>query len=271
MKKNLIILLSAIFYVLLLSGCLGNKNEVKEDVVFIQSSPVCDSKEMCQKMWEAAGAWVDKYSPQGIEIFNDEVIQSEEKEIGSEEMEITVKKVKLKNGSYKIVIDNLCSRSGSSCSEARSNMIAFNKKLSVFMSATDQKKTEQVFTDNKEVKLWLERYTQLIAGYKATALSKMLHFPVSFIENDSITVVGSEVELMQYLSNLKTSIDKVKGVYLKTDSLDVFERNGRNLYVNVIINLYDAENTVAAAQQIGFHLVNIDGQWQMISAAIHGE
>jgi len=268
-KKNYVLL--SVLTLLLLSGCLGKKNEIKNDALFLQSAPVCSNEEMCQKMWDAAGAWVEKYSPQGIEIYSDDVIQSEEKELGSEEMEIIIKKIKQKDGSYKIVIDNSCSRSSSACTAERNNMLAFNKELSEFMSVTGQKKTQQVINDNTKIKLWLERYTQLTAGYKSNALSKMLHYPVSLIEKDTIQVLSSEQDLTQYLNTVKASIEKANGVYLKLDSLDVFARNGRNLYVNAIINLYDVENTIVAAQQIGFHLVHVDEKWQMISAATHGE
>lgn len=271
MTKKKLNLLLVVFSALLLSGCLGKQNEVKNDALFIQSSPVCSNDEICQKMWDAAGDWVQQYSPQGIEIYNDELIKSEEKELGSDEMEIVIKKIKQKDGSFKIVIDNSCSRLNSACTSERNNMLAFNKKLSAFMSVAGQKKTRQIFEENSEVKLWLERYTQLTAGYKADALSAMLHYPVSFIESDVIHVVSSQQELQQYLDTVKAKIEKVNGVYLKVDSINVFARNGRNLYVNAIINLYDIENTIVAAQQIGFHLVNIKGKWQMISAATHGE
>lgn len=268
-KKNSVLL--SVLTLLLLSGCLGNKNEIKNDALFLQSAPVCSNEEMCQKMWDAAGAWVEKYSPQGIETYSDDLIQSEEKELGSEEMEIAVRKIKQKDGSFKIVIDNSCSRSSSACSAERNNMIAFNKELSAFMSTAEQNITQQVFTDNADVKLWLERYTQLTAGYKAAELSAMLHYPVSFIENDSIRVINSQQELKQYLAQVKTNVEKANGVYLKLDSIDVFSRIGRNLYVNAIIYLYDSENTIVAAQQIGFHLVFEDDKWQMISAASHDE
>ena len=80
--KNILVL---IFAGVLLQGCLGKKNEITEDVVFLQSVPVCNTPEICKKMWDAAGDWVDKYSPQGIETFSDVLIQSEEKEFGSDE------------------------------------------------------------------------------------------------------------------------------------------------------------------------------------------
>ena len=271
MRKLFSKLLVIVGVALSLTACLGGKNEIKDDAVFLQSAPVCTSDDMCKKMWEAAGAWVDKYSPQGIETYSDDLIQSEEKELGSDEMEITVRKIKQDDGSYKILIDNLCSRTLGSCTAERSNMIAFNKKLSGFMTTAAKNKVQKVIEDNSEVKQWLERYTQLTAGFKADALATMLHFPVSFIEKDEIIVLKTTDDLKTYLQNLKAQFDKVNGIYLKTDSIDVFARHGRNLYVNAIINLYDIENTIVAAQQIGFHLVYVDHKWQMISAAKHGE
>ena len=139
------------------------------------------------------------------------------------------------------------------------------------MSTAAKNKVQKVIEDNTEVKQWLDRYTQLTAGFKADALATMLHFPVSFIEKDSIIVLNTADDLKTYLQNLKSQFDKVNGIYLKTDSIDVFARQGRNLYVNAIINLYDIENTIVAAQQIGFHLVNDNKRWLMLSAAVHAE
>jgi len=271
MRKLFTKLLVILGVAISLTACLGGKNEIKDDAVFLQSVPVCNSDDMCKKMWEAAGAWVDKYSPQGIETYSDDMIQSEEKELGSNEMEITVRKIKQQDGSYKILIDNLCSRSLGSCNAERSNMIAFNKKLSGFMATAAKNKVQKVIEDNSEVKQWLERYTQLTAGFKVDALATMLHFPVSFIEKDGIIVLNTADDLKTYLQDLKVRFDKVNGTYLKTDNIDVFARHGRNLYVNAIINLYDIENTIVAAQQVGFHLVNDNKRWLMLSAATHGE
>lgn len=264
MKKILIL-----FPLVFLTGCLGNKNEIKDDAVFLQSVPVCSSEDVCNKMWKAAGEWVDRYSPQGIETYNDQLIRSEEKEIGSEEMEIEVRKIKQDDGTYKIVIDNFCRRSGGSCAAERSNMIAFNKTLYQFMPVQEKTLRQDIFKDNQTISQWFDRYSQLVAGYKTDALASMMHFPVTFIENDNIQTISSTNDLEQYLQVRKKQFDELKGTYLKTDSIDVFQHIGRNVYVNAILNLYDVENTVVAAQQLAFHLVEVDGKWLLISTAVH--
>lgn len=255
----------------LLQGCLGNKNAINQDVVFLQSAPVCNTEEMCKAMWDAAGEWVNRYSPQGIETYNDEFIRSVEKEVGSDEMDIEVRKIKQPDGSFKIVINNYCSRSLANCTAERNNMIAFNKKLIGFMSAKQQEAKKQVFDDDQDVKKWLQRYNSLMIQNRAEVLSTMLHFPVTYIDKKQITVIRSTDELSDYLQDLKKRFTEYKGIYLKTNSVDVFGRTGRNLYINAIINLYDTDNTTVAAQQIGFHLVKVDSNWLLLSAAVHGE
>ncbi|MCK4709266.1 MAG: hypothetical protein KAU21_11665, partial [Gammaproteobacteria bacterium] len=132
----------------LLQGCLGKQNPIKEDVIFLQSIPSCNSPEVCDAMWNAAGAWVDKYSPQGVDTFADDLIHSEAPELGSDEMEIVVKKIKQKDGSYKILIDNICVHSFGNCITERKNMIAFNKKMISFLP-----EKEKVVKEEKAVKL----------------------------------------------------------------------------------------------------------------------
>lgn len=265
LKTLLLVTLFSIF----LQGCFGKKNEIKKDVVFLQSSPVCTTDAVCQAMWDAAGKWVDLYSPQGIETYSDEMIRSEERELGSEEMEIVVAKVKQSDGSYKIIIDNLCDRSKAGCSAERSNMIAFNKKLAGFMSAEEQKAKEKLFNANRDINDWFVKYSEAMTAYNANALSQMFHFPVTYIENDGVEVVATNVQLPEYLQNIKNTFTSMNGKYIRSESIDIFQKTDRSVYVNVIFNLYDIENTVVAAQQVGFHLVAVDGQWKMLSAAVH--
>lgn len=264
--KNLIMF---IFAGVLLQGCLGTKNQINEDVVFLQSVPTCNTDGMCQKMWDAAGAWVDQYSPQGTEIYSDTLIQSEEKEIGSEEMEISIKKIKQKDNGFKIIIDNACNRSVSSCSVERSNMIAFNKRLIGFMSVKEKEVKEKVFDINANIDQWLKVYTVAINKFDGKLLSGLLHFPVTYIEKDEIIVLNSIDEVSAYLKSIKAKFAEVKGEYIMVDSIDVFSRTGRNLYVNVIFNVYDAESIVVASQQTGLHLVKVGKQWKMLSSGAH--
>lgn len=264
--KNLMIV---VFVSAFLQGCLGKKNEINEDVVFLQSVPVCSSDDMCKKMWDTAGDWVDKYSTQGIEIYSDSLIQSEEKELGSEEMDITIKKVKQKDGAYKIIIDNVCSRSLGNCSTERSNMIAFNKKLISFMSVKEKAVKKEVFDTNAGFKQWLNKYEVAINKFDTKLLAGSLHLPVTYIEKDDIIVLKTTADVKEYLNNIEKRFTSINGEYIKADSIDIFARTGRNLYVNVVFNLYDAESTVVAAQQVGLHLIKVDKQWKMLSSGLH--
>ena len=267
-SKSFVLLIFISFF---LQGCLGNKNEIKKDVVFLQSSPVCTTEKMCNEMWEAAGEWVDKFSPQGIEVYSDTVIHSEERELGSDEMEIVVTKMKLEDGSHKIVIDNRCDRSLADCSVQRNNMIAFNKKLTGFMSVEQQEVQEKVFNANQGIDEWLAKYVAAVNTYDAKLLSKIVHFPVTYIEKNGVKVVINQNQLNDYLKATANKFIAVNGQYIKSESIDIFQRTERSIYVNTVINLYDIENTIVAAQQVGFHLVNDDGQLLMISAAVHTE
>ena len=264
--KNLMVV---VFVSAFLQGCLGKKNEINEDVVFLQSVPVCSSDEMCKKMWDAAGVWVDKYSTQGIEIYSDSLIQSEEKEVGSDDMDISIKKVKQKDGAYKIIIENACSRSAGNCTAERGNMIAFNKKLIGFMSVKDKAQKKEVLDTNAGVKQWLNKYEVAINKFDSDLLASSLHFPVTYVEKDEIIVLKTKQDVSAYLKDIKGKFAAVNGEYIKADSMDVFAITGRNLYVNVVLNLYDVESTVVAAQQVGLHLVRVNEQWKMLSSGLH--
>lgn len=258
-----------VFVSAFLQGCLGKKNEINEDVVFLQSVPVCSSDEMCKKMWGAAGAWVDKYSTQGIETYSDSLIQSEEKEMGSDEMDISIKKIKQEEGGYKIIIDNACSRSSSNCTVERSNMIAFNKKLIGFMSVKDKVQKKEIFDTNAGIKQWLNKYEVAINKFDNNLLASSLHFPVTYIEKDEIIVLKNKADVSAYLIKIKEKFSAVKGEYIKADSIDVFARTGRSLYVNVVFNLYDDESAVVASQQVALHLVMVNKHWKMLSSGLH--
>jgi len=264
-KSLILISLVSVF----LQGCLGNKNAIKNDVVFLQSSPVCNTEKMCKEMWNAAGEWVARFSPQGIEVYSDTLIRSEERELGSEEMDIEITKIKQQDGSYKIVIDNHCGRSLANCSVQRNNMIAFNKELTKFMSSEQQQEQKKVFNANQNVNDWLKKYMDAMNTADAKSLAQIVHLPVTYIEKETIKVVANQDDLQEYLKSTADKFATVNGKYLKSESIDIFQRTERSIYVNVILNLYDIENTVVAAQQVGFHLVNDNGELQLISAAVH--
>ncbi|MDH5392739.1 MAG: hypothetical protein OEY11_06085 [Gammaproteobacteria bacterium] len=262
-------LFALILLSIVLQGCLGDKNAINKDVVFLQTVPVCTTDELCEKMWLAAQEWVEQYSPQGLEVVTDDVIQSETKELGSDEMDIEIKKIKQKNGDYKILINNICSRALSSCDRERKNMILFNKKLIAYMPAKTQKLKQQLFKVNKKIDGWIAHYVDAINKAEPEMLSQLVHFPVTYIEKDKIAVILSVKEMSQYLKTLNNKIADLQGEYVKADSIDVFAHNGRNLYVNAVFNVYDADSAIVAAQQLGFHLIEVDQHWKMISAGVH--
>jgi len=263
--KNMFFLL----FTVLLQGCLGDQNAINKDVVFLQTVPVCETDEMCKKMWLAAESWVDKYSAQGVRTVTDKVIMSEEKDPGSDDMDIEIKKIKQENGSYKIIINNFCSRSLSSCDRERKNMIAFNKKLISFLPAEKRNKNKKLFDANKSVDQWVAQYTEAIGSADLMKMKALVHYPLTYVEKDKISVIFSDEDMREYLQRLKKQFSALNGVYLKASSFDVFGRTGANLYVNVVLSLHDAESVAVGAQQIGFQLIKVDKKWKMISAGTH--
>lgn len=262
---------SLIMLSFLLHGCLGKQNPIKNDVIFIQSIPVCHTAEVCDAIWKAAGEWVDEYSPQGTDVFESDLIRSETPELGSNDMDMEIKKVQQKDGSYKIIINNSCARSWGSCESSRRNMIAFNKKMVSLLPANEKAIKEKVFIINTDVNKWLNGYASSIAQYDAESLASMLHFPVSYIEKDEIKVLNSIEDMGAYIKDLKNSLSKLDGQSIKVNDIDVFARNGRNIYVNAVLSLEDSEGATVGAQQLGFHLVKIDKKLKMISAGTHTE
>lgn len=265
MNKLIILVFSGV----LLQGCLGNKNEIKSDVVYLQSIPTCHSDDVCKKMWVVAADWVDQYSPQGIEVYSNTLIQSEEQDLGSDEMYIEIKKVKHKDNSFKIVIDNMCNRSGGGCSVERNNMIAFNKKLIGLMSVKERKIKEKVLKVNSDINHWAKKYVGGINKFDASLITELFHLPTTLIEKDSVLVLNTKSDVSTFLTQLKLKFENIKGQYINVDEIDVFARTGRNLYVNIVFNVYDAENALVASQQRGLHFVLVDNQLKMISSGLH--
>lgn len=264
--KNLMLL---VMITILLQGCLGDQNAINRDVVFLQTVPVCSTDKMCNKMWAAAEEWVEEYSPQGVDTSTDDVIASEMKDPGSDDMDIEIRKIKQNNGSYKIIINNLCSRSVNSCDTERKNMIAFNKKLISLLPAKERNKNKQLFDVNKKVDLWIGQYVDAIGEADLAKLTSIVHYPVTYIEKDKVSVINSDKDMRNYLQALKKQFLILDGVYLKASSYDVFGRTGNNLYVNVVLSLHDVESEIVAAQQVGFHLIKVKNRWKMISAGTH--
>jgi len=260
-----------VFLSFLLQGCLGTQNPIKEDAVFLHSAPVCTTDDMCKQMWQAAAEWVDQYSPQGIEVHDENLISSEDKELGSDELDIEIKKLPQKDGSHKIVIDIYCRRALSSCSIERKNMIAFNKKLSSFMAVDEKAKKDKVFSDSHGINQWVKDYVNALNKFDVEEFSALIHFPVTYVEKNETKVLRSKEDVKTYLKQLASKLNALSGKYIKSDNLDVFSRAGRSLYVNVVLYLYDSENTVVGGQQTGFHLVKQGKQLKMISAGAHGE
>lgn len=261
--KSLIPLI--VFLSILLQGCFSNKNTTKDDAVFLQTIPVCNSPELCKKMWQAAGEWVDKYSPQGIDVDDEKMIRSEDKEIGSDDMEIVITKVKQVGGHYQIVIDNACTSTFGACTIERNNMLAFNKHLIALMPAKDKAKKELVFDADVEVKAWLKDYINAFNELDVVAFSKLQHFPVTLIEDNAVQILNTAEDVVPYLETQKSKLAKVNGVYIVLENLKVLTSTGSSLFVNALFSINDVENVAISGQKLSINLIKVDGALKMIS------
>lgn len=253
---------------LLLQACPGRKNPITEDVIFQRTVPVCDSEELCARMWDEAGAWVKKYSPQGIKIYEDDLIQSEEQAGGFSDLEIEVKKVKISEGKYKILIDVLCNTTLNSCTTERKNILAFNQQLSTLLPEAAQLKTQEILSDNMLLTGWLKRYADALNKSSFDALSVFYHWPVTVVEAEKISVLQNEADLKQHMTALKSQLEKANSKYIKLETLNVVSRTNRTVYIHVTLNGYDVENTKVLAHPLEFHLLAVADSWQVMSMVI---
>ncbi|MDH5423595.1 MAG: hypothetical protein OEY29_01205 [Gammaproteobacteria bacterium] len=259
MKKIFVLMALSAF----MQGCMTKAVDLKQDVVFQQSIPVCQSEDVCKKMWQAAGDWVHKYSPQGIDIYTDNLIVSEDREVGSDNMNLEVRKVKQADGSFKIIIDNFCTRN---CDAERRNMLAFNKELMNFMTVKEQAQREAVFDENNDLKEWVVKYERVMNSFDANSVSGLYSFPVTYINQESITVLSQVADVVAYLKNSKVQMQKHNAQYLRLNGLNVYAKTGRSSYIGVTLRLYDADNSTVSEQRVTLHLVRVDNHWKMISA-----
>lgn len=264
MKKIVVIFITAF----LLQGCLEKKNPITDDAIFQKTVPVCDSEELCARMWDMAGEWVKKYSPQGIKEYEDDVIQSAEKGFGFDDLEIEVRKVKIAEGKYKIMIDVLCNPIMSSCKAERKNILAFNQKLSTLLPAETQVKTQEIITDNLLLESWLKQYADALNKSSIDALAPLYHWPATIVENDKISVLQNAADLKQHMTELKSQLQKARSIYINLDSLNVMARTSRTSYINVFLKGYDADNTKVLVRQLGFHLLDVGDSWQVMSMVV---
>jgi hypothetical protein len=261
MKK----IFALIFTTSLLQGCLTNSYNLADDAIFLKTAPVCDSEELCARMWEEAGNWVRKYSPQGIDVYSDTMIRSVEKDLGSFNLEIEVKKVAEAEGRFKIMIDVLCNTALASCNTERKNMLAFNKKLTSLLPAEQREVAQKTFNANAEVEDWLKLYGEALNKNDLDAMQALYHFPVTIVEANKVTVLQNAGDLQQYQREQSTKLANRGSTYLKLGSHKIVDKARRTAYVTTVLTAYNSDNVRVTARQMSLQLLSTEGLWQLMS------
>ncbi len=178
----------ALVAVVLLVGCQASTFDLKDDLSFQQTIPVCASDDECARVWAAARDWVMKTTPQGLAVDTDERLQTlpADAEALDWETDITVKKVPVGDGTYRIVIETQCNSAINDCGAERNRMREFNAAMAAYVSAGQSQKIHRIFSEGVDMDALFSSYATSLVADDLHAHAQMYFLPTTIISSAGV-------------------------------------------------------------------------------------
>lgn len=255
--------------VILLAGCQGSAFNLKDDIVFQQSIPVCTTDEECEKIWAAARQWVMKATPQGLDIDTAERLQTNPADDESFlwETDITVNKVPVADGKYQIVIEAWCNTAINSCDAERRLMRQFNRDMAAYVSSNQSREILRVFTEGDDMNTLFGNYAAALTADDLGQYAQMYYLPSTVISGDSVRQLTSNDEVIAFLEEIRAGLadDKIARVEAKQQQL--LSSSKSTAIVQVQWAFYDADDERQYTQKATYTLIKVGKGWKIMSVS----
>ncbi len=256
--------------VVLLVGCQASTFDLKDDLSFQQTIPVCESDDECAKVWTAARDWVMKTTPQGLAVDTDERLETlpADAEALDWETDITVKKVPVGDGTYRIVIETLCNATLNNCSAERKQMREFNEAMAAYVPAGQSQKIRRIFSEGVDMDALFDGYAASLMADDLHAHAQMYFLPATVVSSDGVRQLNSTDEVVAFLEGLRVRIGDGKIARIVAQKQRLLASTKTTSILKLQWAFFDADDDLLYTQKVIYNLVKVGDGWKIISVAI---
>jgi len=255
--------------VILLAGCQSTAFDLKDDVLFQQTIPVCTTDDECEKIWNAARQWVMKTTPQGLATDTTERIRTHAADDESFlwETDITVNKVPLGDGKYQIVMETGCSMTINSCDTERRLMRQFNKDMARYVSSSQSQEVLRIFAEGDDINALLSSYAASLTEADLRKHARKYYLPTTIIGGDNVRQLSSTDEVIAFLKETRARIGDGRIVRIKAKNRQLLSSGKTTAIVKLQWQFYDASDNLQHSQKVIYNLIKVGKGWKIIVAS----
>ncbi len=258
--------------VMLLAGCQSTAFDLKDDVLFQQTIPVCTTDDECKEIWAAARQWVMKTTPQGLAIDTAERIQTRaaDDEALNWETDITVNKVPLGDGKYRIIMETWCSMTINSCDTERRLMRRFNKDMARYVSSSQSQEVLRIFAGDDDINALFSSYASSLTQADLRRHARKYHLPTIVISGDNVRLLSSTDEVIAFLKEARTRLGDGKIARIEASDRQLLASGKTATIVKLQWKFYDASDDLQYTQQTIYNLIKVGKTWKIIVVSLDG-
>lgn len=267
MKLLLFILIPAA----LLAGCAGGLFDVKDDTVFQQTIPVCQTDDECEKVWAAARQWVMKTTHQGLAVDTREVIKTNpsDEDAINRELDITINKVALDDDKYQIVIDIWCNTTINRCSYEREMMRQFNKDMASYVSSDQSQEILRIFTDDDDMNALFSSYASSLNEADLQRHAQKYFLPATVVSGENVRQLVSTDDVIAFIKESRKRIGDKKITRIEAKNQKILTSTETTAIVKMQWGFYDASDVLQLTQKVTYNLIKVGKGWKIMSVSFN--
>lgn len=265
MKYALLVLSAS---VLLLVGCQSTTFDLKDDPQFQQTMPVCQSDAECDKVWDAARAWINKTTPQGLAVDTPERLQTHpaDAEALDWETDISVNKVALGEGKYRITIQTLCNPSFNDCGAERSRMRQFNEEMAQYVSSSQAEQTLQIIREGIDMSALFRGYASAMQQEGLQAHAQHYFLPALIIHGSGdVRELRSKEDVLGFLAEIQAQLADNDIRRIEAQNQQILTSNATTTILQLQWAFFDSDGELQYRQKAIYHLIKVGQDWKIIT------
>ncbi len=252
--------------VILLAGCQSTAFDLKDDVLFQQTIPVCTTDDECEKIWNAARQWVMKTTPQGLATDTAERLQTNPADDESFiwETDIMVSKVPLGDGKYQIVMETWCSTTINSCDTERRLMRQFNEDMARYVSSSQSQEVLRIFAKGDDINALFSSYAASLTEADLRKHAQKYYLPTTVIGGNNVRQLDSTDEVIAFLKETRARIGDGKIARIEANDRQLLSSGKTTTIVKLQWKFYDASDNLQYTQKATYNLIKVGKGWKII-------
>ena len=265
MHRSTPVLVSAIVATLL-SGCQSSLLDLKDDTVFQQTIPVCQTDSECDKVWAAARAWVMKATSQGLAVDTSERIQTRPSDVEALDWQtdIRVDKRPLGDGKYQIVIGIDCNNTFNNCDPERKKMRRFNRDMAGYVSSNQSQEILRIFTDDDDMDALFSSYAASLNQAALRAHAQKYYLPTTVISGDNVRQLNTIDEVIDFLKQGRARLGAGEIARIEATNQQVLSSSQTTAIVKLQWNFYADNDDLKYSQKATYNLIKVGKAWKIL-------